>query len=318
VVHIERLTEKLVGQFQQVIFHRPKFSKRFLRAIEICNLRQVEVHADYDDLIFVPTLASSSPLYINGNRPLNKVEAYFSDNRDALSYFDSVIVSTRALASHIKSEFPVKFVTVLPNSLPRLFQEPSVADPPGTGAGGAGARVTGALNSEFTIGYFPGSNSHAHDVDMIRDALDNVFTAVPNCKLVVMGRMERGDLPLLADSIELKPFVDYNRYLDQLAQVDLSIAPLQNNIFNNAKSAVKLIESVAVGTPILASDNPDMRDHSNAMSAVVKDDAGWTDMLLKCVQGEAGFDCSEKEQLKGAYSVTSRLPILKDLIGFAA
>lgn len=308
VVHIEQLTAKLVSQFQHVIFHRPKTSKRFCRAVDLCGRGDVQIHADYDDLIFIPNLASSSPLYINGNRPLHKVEAYFSDNREALSRFDNVIVSTRVLASHIISEFPDTSVTVLPNSLPRLFQEPPAAN----------ARVSRPRDSEFTIGYFPGSNSHAHDMEMIQGALEHVLKAVPGCRLVVMGRMERADLPASNDSVKLKPFVDYNRYLDQLAQVDLSIAPLQRNIFNDAKSAVKLIESVAVGTPILTSDNPDMQDHGNAMSAVVKTDDDWADMLLKCVQGTAGFDCSAKEQLQHAYSVTSRLPILKNAMGVAA
>jgi len=303
VVHVERLTEQLIEQFQHVIFHRPKFTKRFAAALELCRHCDVYLHADYDDLIFNPALASCSPLYINGNRPLHKVEAYFRDNLQAMQNFDSVLVSTRALATHVLSFQPGANVTVVPNSLPRLFQTP---------------RTRVENSSVFTIGYFPGSNSHSHDMELLSSALTGLFESEPACKLIVMGRMDPANLALNHRHVEFKSFVDYNRYLVQLAQVDLSIAPLQRNVFNDSKSAVKLIESVAVGTPILASWNPDMEDHQNPMSALVKDDAGWLSMLLKCVRQNSGFDCSVREGLMKNYSVATRLPVLQHHLSRAA
>ncbi len=303
VVHIDRLSELLVRQFRHVIFHRPKFTGRFAKAIELCRRCDVVLHADYDDLIFDTALASSSPLYINGNRPLDKVEAYFSDNRQAMQCFESIVVSTGALAKHVLSSRPQMSVTILPNSLPRLFQAP---------------QKRAVSNKRFTIGYFPGSNSHSHDVEMIRGALAGLFTAMPDSKLVVMGRMEPESLPFSSQQVTFKSFVDYSQYLEQLAQVDLSIAPLQANVFNDAKSAVKLIESVSVGTPILATENGDMRDHQNPMSLLVKDEADWPAMLLHCANDQSGFDNSSSERLKQSYSVQARLPVLQKMLSAAA
>ena len=295
VAHVDRVTPALVRQFHHVIFHRPKCTDRFQRAISVCRRAGVRLHADYDDLIFKPQLALHSPLFINGNRPLDKVEAYFEANQQALQCFDSVFVSTRELAVHVQEMLPDARVEVLPNSLPRLFQRP---------------RSDEKRHSGFTIGYFPGSNSHAHDVELIYDALDQLFAAEPECRMVVMGRMDAGTLPSGENQVEYKPFVDYNHYLAQLSSVDLSIAPLQRNIFNDAKSAVKLIESVAVGTPILASDNPDMADHSNPMSALVKEAADWFSTLLTCVR-QSRFDCAVSVHLQRQFSVESRLPVLQ-------
>lgn len=295
VAHVDRVTPALVKQFQHVIFHRPKCTDRFQRAVSACRQSGASLHADYDDLIFKPALAQYSPLFINGNRPLHKVEAYFEANRQALLCFDSVFVSTRELAVHVRGMLPDARVEVLPNSLPRLFQRPR-----------SGSRQ----HSGFTIGYFPGSNSHAHDAELIYEALRRLFEVEPECRMVVMGRMDAGTLPSGNNQVEYKPFVDYNHYLTQLSSVDLSIAPLQRNIFNDAKSAVKLIESVAVGTPILASDNPDMSDHSNPMSALVKEAADWFSTLLTCVR-QSRFDCAVSAHLQQRYSVESRLPLLQ-------
>jgi len=262
------------------------------------------MHADYDDLIFDPELAEHSPLFINGNRPLDKVKKYFADNSHAMQNFDSIIVSTAALSIHVRRCLPQIKVSVLPNSLPRLFQLPQSRPEPNS-------------DCSFRIGYFPGSNSHTHDVEMISDALCRLFTVEPLCRLVVTGKIARDSLSSLAGQIDFKPFVDYNQYLHQLAQVDLSIAPLQKNIFNDSKSAVKLIESVAVGTPVLASENPDMVDHLNPMSALIGDNSDWLSMLLQCVRQKVGFDCTASERLREKYSVSSRLPILQQHLNLA-
>ena len=131
-----------------------------------------------------------------------------------------------------------------------------------------------------------------------------------------MGRMERGELPFSKQQVEFLSFVDYNQYLIQLARVDLSIAPLQRNVFNESKSAVKLIESVAVGTPILASTNPDMEDHQNSMSTLISDSSQWFSKLLQCVRAQVSFD-SSSDHLRNCYSVTARLPLLKQFLSTA-
>ena len=302
VAHIETLNARMLQSFRHIIFHRPKYSKRFAKALAACRRCDSQLHADYDDLIFAPELAENSPLYINGNRPLDKVKNYFADNQRAMQSFDSVLVSTRALCSHVRQCLPLANVSVLPNSLPRLFQTPRLQ---------VSRDQRSKQQPRFRIGYFPGSNSHAHDIEMIRDALNSLLSKKPECRLVVVGKMAEDSLPGMVGQIEFKPFVDYNQYLRQLAQVDLSIAPLQQNVFNDCKSAVKLIESVAVGTPVLASENPDMADHQNSMSALADERSDWLDLLLHCVDRKSGFDCTASQSLREKYSVASRLPILQ-------
>ena len=50
VIHIEQISENLLAKFDHIIFHRPKYSRRFVKALEMCRRCDVVVHADYDDL----------------------------------------------------------------------------------------------------------------------------------------------------------------------------------------------------------------------------------------------------------------------------
>ncbi|OED35519.1 hypothetical protein AB833_30350 [Chromatiales bacterium (ex Bugula neritina AB1)] len=295
---LDSVTRRRLRGFDHIIFHRPKYTSRFRSVLRMCLAEGATLHADYDDLIFNPQFAEQSPLYINGNRPLQKVRDYFELNYQAAECFDRALISTRYLAEKFQSLWPEADLTVLPNSLPRLFQppRPTSAAMPDTG---------------FTIGYFPGSGSHKHDMMMIRDVLVSFFADFPSARLLIAGRMSQQGLESIASNTSYLPYCDYNNYLCALSHVDLSIAPLQNNVFNHSKSAVKLIESVSVGTPILSSANQDMRDHDNEMSTIAESLSDWD-----CALRDAASGCQQYSliagQLAERFSVRSRLPVLQE------
>lgn len=304
VLPLEQATTKLLTRFDHAIFHRPMFSKRFQRALDCCRQASVQTHADYDDLIFDPEFAGVSPLYLNGNRSIDKVREQFDANLQAAGCFHKFITSTRFLAQRLQHLFVDASITVLPNSLPRLFNPPI---------------GRGQKSNTTTIGYFPGSNGHAGDLRSVATALSPAIGN--NVRLLVAGRMTSCDTEDLPNVIHL-PFADYNQYLGLLSQVDVSIAPLQDNDFNRSKSAVKLIESVAVGTPIIASTNPDMQDHQNTLTTLVDhtDDVlhNWRSALDSALNRRITNDQETAATLADRYSVQSRLPILEEHLQCAA
>ncbi len=303
VSHIEDLSRSLVTQAEHIIFHRPKWTRRFESALRLCRQSSALLHADYDDLIFDTDYADFSPMFLNGNRPLVKVVEYFKNNFLALSEFRHILVSTRYLADSISRLLPAAKVTVLPNSIPRLFKSPQLKKP----------------DSEwFTIGYFPGSNSHGHDLKQITEPLVATLKKNKKCRFIVAGKLDSESLKAQGLDALFLPYMDYNKYLKLLSMVDLSIAPLEDNPFNQAKSAVKLIESTVVGTPILVTDNQDMRDHENRLSTLIKDPTAWT----------AAFESTlnKNERRRGAcndaiavdFAAQARLPILRHHLQCAA
>lgn len=303
VAHVENITPSLVRSVDHIIFHRPKFTGRFEVALKICRQSQAVLHADYDDLIFDSDFAEFSPMYLNGNRPLSKVTEYFERNFEAAVKFDNFLVSTRYLSICLKKCIPGARVTTLPNSLPRHFKPVERKQP---------------LPERFTIGYFPGSNSHGHDLNMIGDALASFLHKSKQCRLVIAGQFNKDEIKNAGLEAELLPYMDYRKYLSLLSMVNVSIAPLEKNPFNEAKSAVKLIESVAVGTPILVSENPDMVDHHNSLSTIVEKPSDWELTLHRSMDQALASGKLVDEALRSKYSVFNRLPLLEEHLQCAA
>ena len=303
VLSLEQVNAGILEQFEHVIFHRPSFNHRFETALAYCQNASVHLHADYDDLIFNAEFARHSPLYVNRVRSLEKVERQFQLNQNAAACFDSFILSTRYLQTKILQTFPAARTTVLSNSLARLFVRP-------------GPYVT--PDSPLTIGYFPGSNGHGEDFHSVKSALKEIVGA--RVRLLVAGRLDRQYFDDIANVVQL-PFADYQRYLQMLSCVDVSIAPLTDNEFNRSKSAVKLIESVSVGTPIVASSNADMRDHNNPMALLVSDQSDWHQSLaeaLSLAHERRSNRIDMADTLVARYSVNARVPLLTEYLQCAA
>lgn len=312
VMHVDEMRAQYARKFQHIIFHRPVFDRRFRKALDKCRNGTAVLHADYDDLLFEPELASVSPKFLNGNSSVKLVAKEFANNLQAMRCFDNFITSTRFLAGRIRDIKPDAAICVLPNATPRQFIVP---------------RKLPQLDNHFTIGYFPGSNSHGHDFESVREVLGSVLSKYKHSRLLIAGQFRSEDCAGLPRVMQV-PFADYNRYLFLLRQVDLSIAPLVDNLFNQAKSAVKLIESVSVGTRIIVSPNGDMLDHDNDLVEYCSNTDEWHDQL----------DCSLRQSLESwsdkplavkdsndsgahsnaVFSVQNRLPVLLEHLQCAA
>ncbi len=296
VASMERITVDVLRKYDHAVFHRPVWNKRFEHAIGCCREASVKIHADYDDLIFHREFAQYSPLYLAGNRAINKVEQQFESTYKAALCFDSFLVSTTYLEEKLRGVFPRVATSVLPNSLPLNFNQP----------------VSDRQNSDLmTIGYFPGSRGHGKDLQSVIPALKENLNA--NVRLLIVGRVNERDYADLENVVQL-PFANYSDYLHLLSLVDISIAPLVDNVFNQSKSAVKLIESVSVGTPVVASTNQDMQDHANELADLVECESDWAECLGGALSKAAVRENKKTvvDELVERFSVTSRLPVLQE------
>ncbi len=303
VVPMESVSVEMLAGFEHAIFHRPTDNGRFRHALKCCQSASIQIHADYDDLVFLSEFAECSPLFINGNQSIDKVKNQFARNHRAASCFKNFISSTEYLGTKLQKEFPESLVSVVPNSLPRLFNAPS---------------INIDSNAPLTVGYFPGSKSHAKDFKVIYESLRDLL--IGDIRLLIAGRMDKRDYSGL-DNVTYVPFTGYDDYLRMLSMVDLSVAPLVENVFNESKSAVKLIESVSVGTPVLATENQDMRDHENSLSVLINHAANWRQSLHETLYTAREMREQHKAaamELADQYSVKSRLPLLREHLQCAA
>ncbi len=151
---------------------------------------------------------------------------------------DLVTVSTEPLARHLR-EKGVENVRVLPNQMtanvaPRRH-------PP---------------NPAFTRILWAGSPTHKHDLAIVAPAIRSILKRhAGKVRFTCMGERLPEALADCYDYVDLRDPVDFADYHDAIASIaaDFGIAPLQQNPFNESKSAIKALEYASAGYPMLLS-----------------------------------------------------------------
>jgi len=105
----------------------------------------------------------------------------------------------------------------------------------------------------ITVGYFSGSPTHNRDYAVAAPALAQLMDEDPRIRLRVVGFLEsRGGLETHASRVEVYPVQDPINLQRLIAEAEINIAPLQNNLFTNCKSELKYFEAAIAGTITVA------------------------------------------------------------------
>ncbi|MGQ2997374.1 glycosyltransferase [Variovorax sp.] len=235
-----------------LIFYRvPAAPHMVLLATEARRLG-VPSFFDVDDLIFDwdayrrQLLASGAP----SDRMASSKETT-AQYRQMLSHCQHGIGSTAAIARSMGEIVPGK-THVVPNALDEgilalaaeLERRPVKTDP-----------------RFVTIGYGSGSRTHDGDFGVVASALLAVMQRHPQVRLAIHGPLE---LPApfrrFADRVFQIPFLQGDDYLRALASWQISIAPLEDSLFNEAKSNIKFIEAAILGVPSICSGTGPFRE----------------------------------------------------------
>lgn len=156
----------------------------------------------------------------------------------AIQFCDVVAVSTRQLASYMRELCgPDVQIRIVPNMLGRDDFQTAQA-----------TRLQHRhLHKKTRIGW-GGGISHTGDLAIIREAIDELSDEVD---WVFLGMQPEG----LKAQIEFHRGVSPRDYLAKLASLDLDlvVAPLEENLFNQCKSNLRLLEAGACGYPVIAS-----------------------------------------------------------------
>ncbi len=110
-------------------------------------------------------------------------------------------------------------------------------------------------DDEVRIGYFSGSITHNDDFRLIMPALCRLLKKYENVRLYVVGELELPEeLKPYANQIVSTPFLDWQELPQLIASVDINLGPLEQSIFNEAKSENKWVEAALVKVPTVASN----------------------------------------------------------------
>lgn len=111
-------------------------------------------------------------------------------------------------------------------------------------------------NPAFVRILWAGSPTHKRDLAIVAPAVRNVLKRHKGkVRFTCFGERLPEELSDCYDYIDLQEPVDFESFHDKIASIsaDFGIAPLENNPFNDSKSAIKSLEYAAAGYPMLLS-----------------------------------------------------------------
>lgn len=130
--------------------------------------------------------------------------------------------------------------------------------------------------NEIVIGYLSGSITHNPDLELVVPSLIKIMDEFSQVKLCIMGYLDLPEkLKKYEDRVIRKPFSDWRGLPEVIAGLDINLAPIEESLFNEAKSENKWMEAALCKVVTVASDY-------GAFKEVVKD--GETGVL--CKKGE--------------------------------
>jgi len=265
-----------------VIFYRVPSTDTVLALIDECKRLNVKTFWEVDDLIFNEAiLAKSKTISDLSSEVRAQVLEGANSYKRALLACDMAIASTSGLADSMKAE-GVENVFILENCLDsetlQLANEILKS-----------SDKEQKVDNKIRIVY--GSGTSTHNIDFEEAALAIAKVLRENSQVIfrIIGLLE---LPSCFDGLDAQverfELCTYSEYLRLLSECDISIAPLEKYIFNEAKSNIKYIEASIVKLPSVSSPLSAFVDVINdgINGYIASDQVEWFDKLTKLVSCE--------------------------------
>lgn len=243
--------ESVVHQLDVLVVARYCYSGVLHQLVMRARRAGVSVLFESDDLVFDVQYAAVVADTLAQDLRLSSVWdswfAYMGRLNASAKLCDGGITTNHFLGRRMSSSMDGKKVAVIRNFLNRTQQEYSKLL--------LNAKRTSGWrrNEKITIGYFSGSPTHVKDFAIAAPALARLLEADPCVRVRVAGYLDTtGPLKQYVDRVEILPHMDYVALQRSIAEVEINIAPLQENVFTNCKSELKFFEAAAVGSWTIA------------------------------------------------------------------
>ncbi len=236
---MDSLELNTLSRYDVVSVLRPDANRKTQQLLERCDKLGIHTVADFDDLIFNPSLTQNT-----------KLRRRFMRHALSAQQFDEVTVATEELARQRRIKEPSQPVHVLANGLSNFWLS-------------LNSIVNDSEKGVKRIAYLPGTRSHDADFAQVQGAIADFLSADKNAQygLNVVGPLTMDAASIPEDKVKRGHWIDYMDLPFLISDSWATIAPLQQTPFNQAKSHTKFIESAAFGTPIVCSATDDIARH---------------------------------------------------------
>lgn len=233
-----------------IVVCHAKYSVEFAQLVARARARGIRLLYDIDDLVFDTQYVHLVLNYLDHLARDVDFDYWFADfgRYGALMRLcDGVIVTNDYLAERVR-DFCGAPTAVISNFMNRTQLSHS-------------ARILKSKQaSHFSrdgrihVGYFSGSPTHRRDFAVVAGAVSALMESDPRIALRIVGLLDLGDqFARYGDRVEVFPMQNILNLQRLIGEVEINVVPLQENIFTNCKSELKVFEASAVGTVSIAS-----------------------------------------------------------------
>lgn len=246
-INIDEISLYDLIHYNSIVIYRCSSTSQVRNISNYAKKLNISVFYDIDDYVF--DYDDIRYLHFLQDNEYKDFKNYCGNIRKCMGFCDAFLTSTDTLATVIKRHFPDKSVQVNRNVASMEMEVLSEE-----------ALLKKATNQEkIYIGYFSGSHTHNMDFLMIVPALFTVMAKHQNVFLKLGGCIEVP--PQLLDfknRITIFPFTNWKQLPNEIASVDINLAPLEDTLFHHCKSENKWLEAALVKTVSVISDNPEL------------------------------------------------------------
>jgi glycosyltransferase involved in cell wall biosynthesis len=258
----------------QAILYRVPATKEVLELIGLLDVLGVPAAWEVDDLIFDQALyRQNSNLADLDKDEQEELLDGAALNRAAMLRIGRGIASTPGLADAMR-QAGLTDVAVVENALDsETLQEAAAV---------RADRARRQPRDAVVIAYGSGTRTHDADFRLVAPALAQLMKARPNVRLRIVGDLTLPPaIAAFGDRVEPVRTVAFPVYLRLLGDADISIAPLEASVFNDAKSCIKFLEAAILGVPSVCSPRAAFADAvTDGVNGLLADsDAAWFEAL---------------------------------------
>lgn len=230
--------------YRTFVLFRCPITDEIREFIKLAKYNNKTVIFDIDDLVFDREYTKTIK-YLDTLSKEELDEYYDGVDRmqETLKLCDYAITTTEALANELKKF--VKEVYVNRNVASERMCELSIK----------AKEIVVKDDDKIVLGYLSGSITHNPDFKLILPSIVKVMEKYKNVYLKVVGILDVPEnLKKFEDRIIVEDFCDWRKLPKIIASLDINLAPLEESLFNNAKSENKWMEASLVNVVTIASN----------------------------------------------------------------
>ena len=243
-VNYDKIEKTDLKYYRGFVFFRCPITNEVREFIELAKSENKTVFFDIDDLVIDQKYTNTIKyLKTMSKEELDLYNDGVNRTKETLKMCDYAITTTERLAEELK------------NYVNEVYINRNVASEKMTELSIKAIEKVKKDDSKIIMSYLSGSITHNDDFKLIMPVVKRLMKENENLYLKVVGLLDIPDeLEEFKDRLLTDPFVSWLELPKIIASIDINLAPLEESIFNEAKSENKWVEAALCKVVTVASN----------------------------------------------------------------